>query len=330
MNEITRRQRAKRDLAYRRLYAARVVLGDTVRGLHGCRNWHQYDQTFVEAVQNKNKLAHYQHLQTCKSLWLCPLCSQAISATRRETLNRIVSEERRIGNSVALLTYTVSHRNTDSFATIRNQIVSAHAKMRSGKQWASLKDQTGYVGGVTSTEITNGSNGWHIHKHELISISEHLTKSNVDGHFQKWRDEYLYQVERAGGSAIDSIGFDAVVAYGAIGSYVQKSGIVPELLSTGTKSARGDNLLPFQILDRCFRSNFNMPVLQNAFREYAKESHGMRQCVPSVNWRSRMLREAKPAKGNYDRVIRIDDQEWRKICSFNAHSEVLEEIELGD
>jgi hypothetical protein len=242
---------------------------------------------------------------------------------------RIVQEERKAGNSMALITYTVEHHSADSFQEVMFKIKTAHANTRRGKAWAGLKDALDYEGGITATEITHGGNGWHIHLHELISTSKHLTKGNTDAWSRPLRDRYLVELDKVGGFGMDGIAFDAVCAYGAVSSYVGKWGIVPELLGSTGKLARKSNLLPFQLLDKALDSSENYTYLGGLFAEYARYVKGTRQCVPSVNWRSRMKRlESKQVNPTPRQVI--DDLTWEYINEHHHHAKYLEYIERSN
>src|SRR5664279_1636637 len=53
---------------------------------------------------------HFQNLQTCGSVWVCPCCAAKISERRKNELKAAVISHESTGGKVYLLTLTLPHR----------------------------------------------------------------------------------------------------------------------------------------------------------------------------------------------------------------------------
>src|SRR5579883_240529 len=74
--------------------------------------------------------AHYRGLQTCGSVWHCPVCAVKISEQRREELARLVKKHVDAGGSVWMTTYTVQHKHYTDLADLLKRLLEARRKMR--------------------------------------------------------------------------------------------------------------------------------------------------------------------------------------------------------
>lgn len=110
----------------------------------------------------------YSGLQTCSSVWHCPVCSQRISETRRDEMNRLLIWARDKGYTPIMLTLTASHSRDDELADQLERMKKAKKRLRQRREWRQLKDRI--IGTVTATEVTHGRNGWHSHFHEILIV----------------------------------------------------------------------------------------------------------------------------------------------------------------
>ena len=110
----------------------------------------------------------YSGLQTCGSVWHCPVCSQRISETRRDEMNRLLIWARENGYTPVMLTLTASHSRDDELADQLARMKKAKKRLRQRREWRRLKDRI--IGTVTATEVTHGRNGWHSHFHEILIV----------------------------------------------------------------------------------------------------------------------------------------------------------------
>lgn len=66
------------------------------------------------AVDFNSKNAFYTGLQTCGSVWTCPICAARITEVRRQEISQAIDEAYKLGYQSAMVTFTFPHNNTMS------------------------------------------------------------------------------------------------------------------------------------------------------------------------------------------------------------------------
>jgi hypothetical protein len=104
-------------------------------------------------------------LQTCSSIWACPVCSAIIRQRRAERIEAgAVSWTAQEGRWLAFLTLTVRHGQFDTLEALYAGLAAAWKSLRESRWWRQL----GWDGFWRSVEVTYGANGWHPHLHLLL------------------------------------------------------------------------------------------------------------------------------------------------------------------
>lgn len=272
-------------------------------------------------------LASFAGLATCKSVWLCPVCSAKITNGRRGELNQVLQWSRSMGYAPVLVTLTARHALSDSLAGMLAAMKLAKQKLHQSRAWRSL--DASIVGHVTATEVTHGEHGWHVHFHMLVIVD---APGDVACLLLDLEKEWLRclaskRVMLSGnGFAYDVQGADAA------GDYVTKWGAAEEVSLGAEKKARGGRT-PWQLLADAESD----PVAAALFKEYAKEFKGKRQLVWSRDFK-RVLgiiekTDAEivdaPEADDLVEVAIIPKQDWRVICGRRLQAELLEVAEAG-
>lgn len=227
--------------------------------------------------------ASYANLQTCGSVWACPVCASKIGEQRRIELKSIIEAHKAAGGGVALVTRTVPHSQFDTLSDLLQRVTKAQGKYTAGKGYKTFKERWGVVGSVRALETTTGGNGWHPHYHEILFFRDSLDQGETiplkHELFSKWESACL----RSGISAPSwEHGLDCQDASYA-SSYVSKWGADSELTKAHTKRGRNGSYTPFDLLRLALLSS-DPAVAQAAgslFKEYAAEFRGKRQLVYS-------------------------------------------------
>lgn len=229
--------------------------------------------------------ARFGGVQTCGSVWACPVCSWAISKGRRDELVKISAIMEKDYYALHII-LTISHNANHYLRDSMQALASATQKLRSGKRWESFRVQFGYDYDLTATEGTWGwTNGWHPHKHLLAyckkSVVDKLVYQLPDsGEFvyglealplmvaEFYTERWLHVLEN------DKYGFSASAERGVvvknspsdISDYIAKFGYVPggwraedELTRSNSKLGRSTSekfedrrFTPFQLLEEYF------------------------------------------------------------------------------
>lgn len=122
-------------------------------------------------------------VQTCGSVWACPVCSEKINSGRQADLQAGIDAWHAAGGVVVLGTATVRHHKGHRLADLLDVINPAFNRMTSGAgaAWNGSKTQQGdrwrfgISGYARVVETTHGAAGWHPHAHFLLFLREALT-----------------------------------------------------------------------------------------------------------------------------------------------------------
>ena len=116
--------------------------------------------------------ARFTGLQTCGSVWHCPICAPKVAAARRDEMNEALAAWKRTGREVYFLTFTMQHDAAggamDCAETLK-KMSAALSRFKGSRIYQTTIKAAGAVGAIRALEPTFGEmNGWHIHTHELL------------------------------------------------------------------------------------------------------------------------------------------------------------------
>ena len=201
--------------------------------------------------------AYLSGVQHCKSVHLCPVCSQVIMKEHESMTRSVFRQHKAKGGSIAFVTSSLAHNTQDTLiSTIENlQIVSR--KTMSSKPFRKAALAAGYIGRIRSLEVRwsrltrdQRRGGWHPHFHILFFCEggQEVTKEMADvfvSQFVKFSNKIGNQASENGQCA--KICSDEEQA-----AYVSKGSaddFAIELTKGNSKKSRSRSLSPFQILN---------------------------------------------------------------------------------
>ena len=105
-------------------------------------------------------------LQTCGSVWTCPVCAAKIAERRRVELLDAMEMHKAQGGAVSLLTLTTPHQRGDNLAVLLAQQGKALVGFLKDRAVVAVFAEMGWIGQVRALEVTHGrrsdrNNGWH-------------------------------------------------------------------------------------------------------------------------------------------------------------------------
>lgn len=272
----------------------------------------------------------YKHLQTCKNVWLCPICADRIGRQRRVQLKRAVDAEKAAGYQLAFITYTCQHRLEESLHVVRDRVRYAHSVMHSGKAWQTLQDKYGWDGSIKATEPLFGANGWHYHLHEIAFVGSAADLDELRGELSA---RWTVSVGRQGGYADQDHGLRLDEAETTVKDYIGKWGIVAELTEPSMKFQRNEGLQPYQLADVAVQEPRRAKWAAERFVEYAAAMDGVKQLVPGKNLRAlfSFIKENQH-KPEFDTTILADltINQWRTVWRRGKRSELLRAVKNRD
>lgn len=290
------------------------------------------------ALRSSGEAAHsgYAGLETCGSVWACPVCSAKIAAHRQREVLAVTERAAAVGAVVSMLTLTQRHHAGQSLAELWESLSYAWNRVTSGRRWVGFKEQLGLIGWLKAVEVTHGKSGWHVHLHVLV-VSEKDPRTTPIFHQRKQgrrREPYPVEVTTPGAFIADrwaaglaAKGVDFIPHLGgidwetardavAVGQYVAKmSGGGDRLAAEATlgafKKARSGNRTPFQILADCMEKGEKSDL--SLWFEWERESRGKR----ALTWSKGMRKWAGLLREKTDEEIAEEDLQGETVAVFS-------------
>lgn len=320
-----RMRHASRDMAGRILGSRWRVCNCGRKTIGGRATLHDSDGT-----------AHFGGVETCGSIWVCPVCAAKITEGRRAEIDRVLAAHREAGGRAYMATLTLPHYAFQRCDTLRRAVSGAWRKVKSGKAWVEARERYGWIGDIRALEITHGHNGWHPHLHVLIMFEPWAEKPDFFG-FARWLfDRWAGAIERMnlGRCSEAAFAFEPVEMDRGAADYVSKWGAALELTKAHTKRSKNGRT-PFQIL-----ADFNGNGSDNdarLFREYAAAFKGARHLTWSRDLRRRYAMPEEQTDEELSNVdaarethrASIDRDVFRAIVDKRLTADVLTAFEAG-
>jgi hypothetical protein len=138
-------------------------------------------------------------VQTCGSVWACPVCSATIRQRRAQEIEAAALSTISAGGSAGFLTATLPHERDDLLTDSLGTGLKAWRKVQQNRSYREAVADLGLLGSIRATEVTYGSwHGWHPHNH-LLMLSE---KATTPDDWSQLRDV----ASSAWGSAVEGLG----------------------------------------------------------------------------------------------------------------------------
>ena len=295
-------------------------------------------------VHCDNKTAYYVGLQTCGSVWTCPICAARVAEVRRKEIEQAVGNAYSKGFQSVMVTLTFTHTKKISLKELLNKQSLALKYFRSGNAWTCFKNKIDFQGLVRALELTYGANGWHPHTHELWFVAPTLKEKDIKKFITK---RWINCLEKAGliSNLRDKITNDALNKRSVdikmsckSSDYLSKNdnlnwGIDRELAKAANKG-KSKGLHPFELLEVITEEHSKL------FIEYAQAmkgksqlfwSHGLKEKLEVSDVTDEEICEEKENLDDeeklFDREIYFTDEEWEVIVKRELRAQVLNMFE---
>ena len=319
---------ARRKKTYQMQRRAAWLLPD--ERVSNCRWTVQRIDKPVELTRHAEGYASYAGLQTCGSVWSCPVCARRVSEQRRAEMNHVLQWARSEKFSVKMMTLTSRHTKNDSLDDQLASMKAALTKLRQRRDWKGIKKDY-LVGNIVATEVTHGQAGWHVHFHIILILG-----NDDDG--DAISPARLKKLSNAWLSSLRAVGLDGVAKHAfridsadAVGEYITKWGAAEEMVLSNEKKGRGGGRNPFQLLhDFTFERD---KKAGQKFIEFSNVFKGARQLVYSNGLKKmavvdEMNDEEAASDGEGDELVAlINHVEW--VGEMTADGDWLEDGERG-
>jgi len=268
--------------------------------------------------------SHYSGLQTCGSVWACPVCSAKVSSRRKEETMQAMNMHLANKGQIYFITLTFPHYEQDSLESLRKKQSEALKFYRKSYPYKQFVKETGYHGSIRALEVTYGlGNGWHPHTHEIVFCDYKVSFGSIKSKlFKAWYDACV----KAGlpkpsyKNGVDVQGGDKA------GEYLNKYG--SELALGHTKKARNGRYSPYDLLRAYHHENDKQ--MGAKFVEFAEGMKGSRQLFWSPKLKNKFgindMSDEEIAAMQEDKANeqgRIPLMQWRSVVRYGGRATVL-------
>ncbi|WP_208414889.1 protein rep, partial [Paenibacillus castaneae] len=282
--------------------------------------------------------AFYGGLMICGSVWVCPVCASKISERRRMELRQVFDIHHSRNGYTTMLTLTFSHTRFDKLKDLLAAFTKALKRFQSGRAYAQLRKELGYIGTIRAFEITYGENGWHPHVHLLILHNNEIDPWDRDDYECRFYDLWAIACESADLKTSRLHGLKLDDADQA-DQYITKWGEVKsawgtdsEMTKANIKKGREGSLTPFDFLRICVEDGDL--IYESQFKEYASATKGQRQLFWSHGLKKQFEIEEKTdeeiaelKEEPADRLGGLEWKDWKYILQHEYRVKLLELIE---
>ena len=287
---------------------------------------------------NEHKTTSYAGLQTCGSVWACPVCSAKIAERRRLEIQGAMTLHKAAGGCVNMLTLTAPHQFSDKLVDLLAKQAKALQAFWNSRQTKAIFKEMGTIGQIRALEVTHGrrseqNNGWHPHYHVLMFQGVGVDLVRFDApQMGDWQVR-LYLVWAAccvkAGLGEPSYAHGLKLDDGSkAAKYVSKWGLEDEMTKGHTKKAiKGET--PFDFL-RSYLADASDKQAGALFKEFAETFKGKRQLYWSPGLKKRyavMDKTDEELAGTMDDYARllgtITIDQWRDVLADKGRGTVL-------
>jgi hypothetical protein len=284
--------------------------------------------------------AHYSGLQTCGSVWTCPVCAAKIAERRRAEVLAAMTAHKAGGGCVNLLTLTAPHQRSDELAPLLAKQAKAVGSFWKDKTVRNVLTEMGTIGQIRAWEVTHGrksaqNNGWHPHFHVLLFSGSGVDLARFDkAQMQDWAVRlYLRWAAKCKAAGLGEPSFKHGLKLDdgdKAAAYATKWGLEDEITRGHIKKGKQGGETPFDLL-RSFLADKSDKQAAALFQVYAAAFKGKRQLHWSHGLKARYAIEdatdeevCQRMEERADLLGQITVDQWRDVLKVEARATVLE------
>jgi hypothetical protein len=301
-------------------------------------------QTIKVWQSKEHKTAFFSGLQTCGSVWQCPVCAAKISERRRVEVLAAMTAWKAQGGTVNMLTLTCPHQRTDDLEELLVKQAKALNYFWMDRQVKAVFKEMGNIGHIKATEGTHGrlspyNNGWHPHYHVLTFDGSGVDLARFDkAQMTDWQVRFYLRWANAcklAGLGTPSYQHGLKLDDGSNAfQYISKWGLEHEITKGHTKKAISGET-PFDLL-RALQADPTDRQAAALFIEFATVFKGKRQLRWSKGLKARFAVEEKTddqiseEKDDFAQVLGLlTIGQWRDVLAVEGRGPLLSAAARG-
>lgn len=287
------------------------------------------------------KNASLSGVQTCGSVWSCPVCAKRIATQRGNEISQAIDKMIASGHVPIMITNTARHDLQFHLKPFKNAFKEAHRYFVQSRRWRELKAQLGIEHNIKAVEATYTlENGWHYHQHAILFVQADALKMLEPEALETWkimaRDLWLDALERYGLSGTKERAFHVQASGDVKRDYLAKLGLENESsnldyeLSSGHNKTRG-GLKIWQILERAWQGSEQHAALYIEFVEamsgdnWITWSHGLKELCAIGEIEDEQAAAADGSE-SFEQIplMQISDDEFLPVRKLHALADLLQ------
>lgn len=320
---------------------------NTQGGRHRTRQCHAARAYQADTITlNIPESEHFEYaslggVQTCGSVWSCPVCAQRIAVQRAKEIRKALSWAEAEGYIPVMVTLTAQHTANMRLEGFKNQFKQSWRGFTQSRRWRKLKAALQVEHTIKAIEITKGQNGWHYHSHGLLFVPKQALAALEGEQFEQWvseaRRHWLHCLASQGLSGIGEYAFDVRAAPDIGELYLSKLGLQEsdtadvrhELSGASNKHGRGATV--WTLLRRASEgddraaSDYVEYVSAMQGDNWITWSHGFKALVGADDISDVELSdEDSPPELELVPWLALDDESYAHVRYAKAYGELLE------
>lgn len=288
------------------------------------------------------KRASLSGVQTCGSVWSCPICAKRIATQRGKEISQAIDFMTETGNVAIMVTNTARHNQGAALLPFKTKFKAAHRRFVQSRRWRTLKAEFGIEHSIKAVEGTWGiENGWHYHQHAILFLKADALLDAGEEAFQAWveaaRSLWLKCLELEGLDGIGEIAFDVQADHDVKKNYLAKLGLEDETskldyeLSAGHNKTSGGAKI-WQILEKSWKGDAQYSKLYIEWVEamsgdnWITFSHGLKDLcgIDELSDEDASLFEGVEEEAANETLLEISDDEFMPVRKLQRIADLLE------
>jgi hypothetical protein len=299
---------------------------------------------FVGIVAGQQGSA-YTGLQTCGSVWACPIDSAKVRHDRALRLSRCVVNWADAGGGLVFPTMTLAHVSGDSLAKTFGHLLAGWRFVVSSRAYKRLKKRLGIEHVCRAVEITHGFNGWHPHLHLLFFTIRPLTRAELLdvwavllGVWQTYVElNDLRPIDSRRGVYVKAVNLDSEKGLETLGEYLSKTqdgyGIAAELVRGDLKKGRSKKARsPFALAEAAIAGDARALALWREYEVVTKGRHALELSPASktaLGWGEDLPDDQVAASEDGGLIWDLTPAEWALVVRYRRRGYLLNVADLS-
>jgi len=195
-----------------------------------CHAHKAYNSDAITLNMKQNGLhevsASYGGLQTCGSIWACPVCASKIAIEKGQEVLKALQWAKQKGHLPVMIALTARHNMGMALADFMKSFKRAWERFNSGRIWRRFKKKYGIVHSIANREVTYGEFGWHYHMHLLFFLDFDIVRESDETELQATMEKFwLSCLEKEGLEGLPEIALHVSANHKVGETYLTKIGI---------------------------------------------------------------------------------------------------------